>query len=315
MRFGRAGRFAALESADARSCEQVARGHARTFYLASWMLPPDKRRATLALYAFCRRADDLVDLPSCGSSLDQVRRQLERLGTDLAMAMSGRGADAMLRELAWSIARFGIPAAPLHELLDGVAADLTRTRWERWEDVIAYSEGVAGSVGEMCAPVMGVRAEAPSRAMVLRRARDLGVAMQLTNIIRDVGEDAARGRVYLAIEDLARYGFNAADVLDGTAFRRPTAWRTLISEQVSRAREWYDRARPGIAWLEPDAQRCVNACAAGYSRILSVIERNGYDCLTRRASLGWGERFAILGRSLFGRSVELPVLSPPRPTT
>jgi phytoene synthase len=314
MKFGRAGRLADRESADAWSCEQVARNHARTFYLASWMLPPDKRRATFALYAFCRRADDLVDRPSQGTSLSQVQRQLDNLGEDLERAIAGRGVDATFRELAWSITRFAIPSAPLHELLGGVAADLTRTRWERWEDVIAYSEGVAGSVGEMLAPVMRVRADAPSGREVVRRARDLGVAMQLTNILRDVGEDAARGRVYLAIEDLARYGFNASHVLDGTAFLRPMAWRALIAEQVARAREWYDRARPGIACLDPDAQCCVNACASGYSRILSVIERNDYDCLTRRASLGWGERVGILGRSLLGRSIRMPSLSPPRPT-
>jgi phytoene synthase len=147
----------------------------------------------------------------------------------------------------------------------------------------------------MCASVMGIQGP---REVVVRRARDLGVAMQLTNILRDVGEDAARGRVYLPLDELAACGLTADDILEGRALGHAAAWRTFMRGQVARAREWYARAMPGIHHLAPDAQRCATACAVGYARILDVIERNGYDSFNERASLGWGERAMVLGRCL-----------------
>ncbi|MBL8960652.1 MAG: phytoene/squalene synthase family protein [Gemmatimonadetes bacterium] len=280
--------------ADAQQCERLTRRHARTFAVASYLLPAEKRRGTFALYAFCRVADDIVDSQAGLADRGAAGAALQRMRADLDAALAGHGHNAVFRELSWTIRTFGVPGAPLHELLNGVATDLTHTRWDTFEELRTYSEGVAGCVGEMCASVMGIQG---ARDAAVRRARDLGVAMQLTNILRDVGEDAARGRVYLPADELAQHGFSADDVLDGSALHRP-GWRVFMRGQVARAREWYARAMPGIHHLAPDAQRCAWACAVGYARILDVIERNGYDSFTRRASLGWGERALVLGKCL-----------------
>lgn len=280
--------------ADARYCEQLTRRHARTFAVASYLLPAHKRRGTFALYAFCRIADDLVDSHDAMADRGRTRQGIEQLRRSLKGAIDGHGHDAVFRELAWAVRTFDVPAGPLYELVDGVAVDIARARWDTWDELREYSEGVAGCVGEMCASVMGIQGE---RQSAIRRARDLGVAMQLTNILRDVGEDAARGRVYLPADELAQYSFTADDVLDGAVLHHPS-WRAFMRTQVVRAREWYDRAMPGIHHLAPDAQRCAWACAVGYSRILDVIERNGYDSFTQRASLGWGERALVLGKCL-----------------
>ncbi len=263
--------------------------------MASYLLPAHKRRGTYALYAFCRVADDIVDSEASSRDPGTQARAIARMRRAVDQAANGTALDPVFREIAWTIATFDVPVSALHELLDGVAVDLERTRWQTFDDLKAYSEGVAGCVGEMCAAVMGIQGD-PTTAV--RRARDLGVAMQLTNILRDVGEDAARGRVYLPLDELADAGFDAQDVLDARVLQRGSAWRTFMQQQVTRARAWYDRAMPGIGHLAPDAQRCASACAVGYSRILDVIARNGYDSVTRRASLNWGERALVLGKCL-----------------
>lgn len=295
-------------SSDARYCEYLTRGHARTFSIASLFLPAEKRRATYALYAFCRVADDLVDLAGGRSDRGGLESQLAAHRRGLDDAIAGRGSNAVFRELAWAIQRFDIPGAPLHELLDGVTMDVSASRWQDWPALLAYCEGVAGCVGEMCASVMGVKADIP-RSVAVAHARALGVAMQLTNVLRDIGEDARRGRVYLPVAELAEAGLTPEQVIDGSALRNRTAWHTLMRRQVSRARHYYEKAAPGIPMLESDAQRCANACAVGYSRILDVIERNNYDSYTRRASLGWGERALVLGRCFLGNARFVPTAS------
>lgn len=284
---------------DARYCEQITRKHARTFSVASLLLPAEKRRASYALYAFCRVADDLVDLADDLRRSDIVARRLDQHRHALDQALTGSGADPVFRELARAIDRFAIPAAPLYELLDGVALDLTVPRWQSWPDLLGYCEGVAGCVGEMCAAVMGVEGGAPVRPVAVGHARALGVAMQLTNVLRDIGEDARRGRCYLPEDELASYGFSVDAVLDGSALLQRSTWRTFMKAQVARARQYYQLSSPGIAMLEKDARRCATACAVGYSRILEAIERNGYDTYSRRASLGWSERAMVLGRAFF----------------
>jgi phytoene synthase len=283
---------------DARYCELLTRKHARTFSLASLLLPLEKRRGTYALYAFCRVADDLVDRADELADRGALRGQLDGLRRVLDVALSGHGSDPVSRELAWAINRFSVPASALHELLDGVATDISLRRWDSWTELLAYCEGVAGCVGEMCTAVMGVQAGTAQRPTAVAHARALGVAMQLTNILRDIGEDAQRDRCYLPTEELREFGFSPRDVLDGTALLKRERWRGLMRHQIARARQYYETASPGIRMLDVDAQRCASACAAGYARILDVIERNGYDTFTRRARLGWSERALVLGRAL-----------------
>jgi phytoene synthase len=279
---------------DALHCERVVRSHARTFTLASYFLPAEKRRAAFALYAFCRVADDMVDAAGA-NDVATVARQLERYGDELTAALSGRPDTAIFRELAWVVDRYRVPASVLRELLAGVARDLSPTRYSSWPELAVYCEGVASTVGEMCTHVFGVAGGPGTRDAALRYARTLGIALQLTNILRDVGEDAARGRCYLPEEDLATFGLTRDEVLacDGR-LARDDRWRALMRFEIRRARALYDAAFPGIALLAPDAQRCASACARGYAGILGAIEANGYDTVSARARLGHWARVGVL---------------------
>lgn len=298
-----------MSSADARYCERLTRRHARTFYLASLLLPGAKRRGTYALYAFCRLADDLVDGSPAGESHLPLPRQLDNYRHRLDTALRGSPEGPVFRELAWAVSHFGLPVAALHELLDGVATDLIRSRWDTWPELERYCQGVAGSVGEMCVGIFGA-AEGTTGVALVARARALGVAMQLTNILRDVGEDARRGRCYLPAEELARHALTPDEILSGHVDAADARWQAMMRFEIERARRWFAAARPGIASLEPDAQRCAHACAMGYSRILVAIERSGYDSLRHRATLGWMERTAVLGRCIFGVTGSAPATSP-----
>ncbi|MES3033415.1 MAG: phytoene/squalene synthase family protein [Gemmatimonadota bacterium] len=290
-----------MSDRDAQVCQRIVREHARTFHLASGFLPRHKRRAAFALYAFCRVADDIVDRadqaradgatanPAVIAALAAHERKLQN-------ALAGTPCDPVFRELDWVMREFGVPATVLRELLDGVAMDLGPVRYETWADLSRYCEGVASSVGEMCTYVFGVQGDGDVRTVALRYARTLGLAMQLTNILRDVGEDARRGRCYLPVQDLAACGLTPDDILGGTLTVADARWQRLMTQQVARARALYEAAMPGIPLLAPDAQRCAWACAIGYSGILGALERIGCDSLTRRARLGTGERVAVLLR-------------------
>ena len=282
-----------MSRADAAYCERLARAHARTFALASYLLPASKRRAAFALYAFCRVADDMVDRAVAGEEGD-VALALAGYRGQLDRALDGSADAPLFRELARVAQAHAIPAAVLHELLDGVARDLAPTRYETWGELARYCEGVASSVGEMCTDVFGIAGGAAARPAAVRHARTLGVAMQLTNILRDVGEDAARARCYLPAEDLRAFGLEAEEVLTGSLHARDPRWRALMAFEVKRARALYDAALPGIALLAPDARGCATACARGYAAILDVLERTGYDSLTTRASVPTWSRLGVL---------------------
>ncbi len=292
-----------LMGGDARHCAGIVRQHARTFALASHFLPPEKRRAAYALYAFCRVADDIVDCadddaPGAAGRLRAFERRLDA-------ALAGRPDDAVFRELARVVATYGVPEQVLRELLAGVARDLEPVRYASWEALGRYCEGVASTVGEMCTHVFGVVDGPGTRDLALRHARTLGVAMQLTNILRDVGEDARRGRCYLPDADLADAGLSRARVLeagrrgDGALARDPR-WVALMRFEIARARALYDAAAPGIQLLAPDARRCAAACATGYAAILGAIERCGYDSFATRARVATADRVGILWKAWRG---------------
>lgn len=277
---------------DAAHCRQIVRSHARTFWLASHFLPPDKRRAVFSLYAFCRVADDMVDLaPAGGAAEPEV--MLARYRRRLDAALEGRAEDPVFREVALATRQYGVPAEVMHELLDGVARDCAPARYATWDELIRYCEGVASSVGEMCTYVFGVAGDEALRKRALRYARTLGVAMQLTNVLRDVGEDARNGRCYLPDEDLAHFALTRADVLRGD-LSDDERWRALMAYQIGRARSLYEAAMPGIALLAPDSRRCATACAIGYAEILGAIEGIDYDTFNVRARLGTMARARVL---------------------
>ena len=289
-----------MSDRDAQVCQRVVRRHARTFHLASVFLPPRKRRAAFALYAFCRVADDIVDqadrnrLGNGEVASPDVVAALAAHERKLQGALAGAPSDPVFRELDRVMREFGVPAPVLRELLAGVAMDLKPVRYDTWADLAHYCEGVASSVGEMCTFVFGVQGDDDVRTVALRYARTLGLAMQLTNILRDVGEDARRGRCYLPTRDLALFGLSPDEILAGRLRATDPRWQRFMRQQTARARALYDAAMPGIPLLSPDAQRCAWACAIGYSGILGAIESIGFDSLTERARLSSAARLQVL---------------------
>jgi len=296
---------AELARSDAQHCEAITRAHARTFALASSFLPPRKRRGAFAVYAFCRLADDIVDRHRESADATGLRAELAAYRSGVGEALAGRPDGPVFRELWRAVQEFGVPRDVLEELLDGVARDLQPARYHTWAELTAYCEGVAASVGAMCTYVFGVAGDEAARARAIRFARTLGVAMQLTNILRDVGEDAANGRCYLPDEDLATFGLTPERVLHDRSLKDDPQWTRLMRHEVARARALYRAASPGIALLEPDAQRCARACADGYAAILGAIERNGYDSFSMRARVGNLARAGLLW-SVWRSGAEVP---------
>lgn len=269
---------------DADLCAQLVRHHARTFSAASRFLPPEKRRAAFAVYAFCRIADDFVDEAIDGATNAEL--DLQRHHDALTAAFSGHAQTPIFRELMWAAHHYAIPEAPFRALIAMLRTDLAPVRYRWWAEVEQYCGGVASTVGEMCAHVFGLPSAPGAREDALRCARLLGVALQLTNILRDIGEDAARGRCYLPQEDLARFGISRDEILGRTILATEKRWQELMRFEVARTRALYREAEPGIHYLDHDAQCCATICASGYAGILSAIERRKYDTLTGRAHLG-----------------------------
>ena len=282
--------------ADARYCERVTRQHARTFTLASRFLPPAKRRAAFAVYAFCRAADDIVDQARPGDDSPPAMIAAYRRMRDEALAGAPNG--PVFRELVAAVAAYRLPAPVLHDLISGVARDLDgAARPASWPELARYCEGVASTVGELCACIFGVDGGAAAAARAVRYARTLGVAMQLTNILRDVGEDASRGRCYLPADELAAFGLSREEVLHGgAALAGDERWRPLMAFQIGRARALYEAAAPGLSMLAADARRCASACASGYAAILDAIEDRDYDTLTQRVRVPLRRRATLLFR-------------------
>jgi phytoene synthase len=270
-------------------CRALTRTHSKTFYVASGLLPDEQKRATRALYAFCRVTDDTVDNAKGGP--DEVLRALE---TWRERAMNPHPPTTDPVALAWADARarFAIPSGYAEQLIDGVARDLTQTRYATFEDLAAYSYGVASTVGLMAMHIIGFRDSA-----ALPDAVKLGVALQLTNILRDVGEDWARGRLYLPQDELADFGLNEFDIArmarTGETSRR---WAEFMAYQIARTRRLYDEAYPGIGYLNPSGRFAIGAAADLYRAILGNIEARHYDVFSRRAHVGMAGKLGRLPR-------------------
>ena len=293
-----------VAAGDARACRQLALRHARTFSLASWLLPERKRRGAFAIYATCRTADDIVD--ASGLRQEAGARALRRFREAAFRALERRAEQPILRELARTCHEFDVPLDALAELFDALERDLHDVEYRTWSDLQAYCEGVAGSVGEMCCPIFGLATDLGGRkSTAVTFARTLGVAMQLTNIPRDVGEDAARGRCYLPTMDLERYGLERRQVLSAAVRSDWDAWRAFMASQVARSRDLYAKAMPGIRLLETDAQRCAMACATGYSKILDAIEHADFDTLSGRVSASRATLLGVAWRSWLGGPPQL----------
>ena len=267
---------------DHQACRRAIRTGSRTFYAASKLLPPSVRRPAYGLYAFCRLSDDAIDLE--GGSLDA----LDRLRQRLAGACDGRPLPfAADRAMADLMRRFAIPRAIPEALLEGLAWDAEGRRYETFEDLQAYAVRVAGTVGVMMTLLMGVRDPA-----ALARACDLGVAMQLTNIARDVGEDARGKRLYLPLTWLREAG------IESDAFvARPHAndsLKRVIARLLEEADALYRKARPGIGMLPAACRPAILAASEIYAEIGREVERSGRDSVSRRARVPGRRKLQIL---------------------
>jgi phytoene synthase len=250
-------------------CAVVTAHHSRSFYRASGFLPRAKRRAVRALYAFCRVTDDIVDCPECDAQHDLAEWRHS--------ALSAEPPTDNLVAVAWADARqrYGIPLRLAEQLIDGVARDLTQSRYTTFDELTAYAYGVASTVGLMSMRIVGYR-----NAGAIPYAIKLGVALQLTNILRDVGEDWRSGRVYLPADELARFDLTEADLARGQVDDR---WRAFLRFQIERNRRLYAEAWPGIQLLNEDGRFAIAAAGDLYRRILDDIETHDYDVFTRRA--------------------------------
>src|SRR5687767_1486702 len=285
---------------DAHVCQRIVARNARTFSVASRLLPREKRRGVFAIYAACRTADDIVDV----NGADQPDLALQRFKESAFQSLEQRSESPILRELARAWHRFAVPDETLYELFRALNLDLHHRGYETWPELEAYCQGVAGSVGAMCCAVFGVADDISARrSQAVTCARTLGVAMQLTNILRDVGEDARRGRCYLPNRELTQFGLTRSEVLSGSVRNHRNEWRALMRFQVDRARALYRQAIPGITLLQRDAQRCAIACATGYSRILDAIERADFDTFSQRVTTS---RLTLLGVAWRSWRNELP---------
>lgn len=244
----------------------------RSFYLATRFFPRDLARAAHGVYWFCRFTDDLVD--EC-PDIATGRRDLEHWTPALRSALDGGPIEhPVLKVFADTVARFRIPHELPFELIEGMRMDLNGTRYRDFAELRVFCYRVASVVGLMMCHVIGYSGNA------LERAEELGIAMQLTNILRDVGEDLDRGRIYLPVDDLHEFGYSEADL---RARVRNQPFRRLMRFQASRARQFYASATPGIALLNPKGRFAVKISADIYAAILRRIERSDYDVFGQRA--------------------------------
>ncbi len=276
-------------AASYEQCRILHRAHGRTYYLATRLLPAWKRPHVHALYGFSRYTDEIVDAFDGASRADREARLTD--WTDrFTVALAGGPVDGpVLPAVLHTIERFDLDHADFTAFLRSMAMDLTVTEYETYDDLLAYMEGSAAAIGTMMLPVLGARDLAAAR----EPARQLGLAFQLTNFIRDVGEDLDRGRLYLPLKDLAEFGVTRDELPAATG-----EVRRLIAFEVDRAREHYRRAAPGIPMLAPASQACVRTAYRLYGCILDEVVRAGYDVLARRATVPNRRRVAVAVASL-----------------
>ncbi len=255
-------------------CQQKAVQSGSSFYYSFLFLPPERRRAITALYAFCREVDDVVDEVE---NPDVARTKLAWWRQEIAAAFAGTPQHPVARALQPVIAAFPLPQDHFQTVIDGMAMDLERSRYLDFAELLVYCHRVAGVVGLMSAEIFGATAPATRDY-----AHDLGIAFQLTNIIRDVGEDARRGRIYLPQDELARYGVPASTLL---RHQDSDGFRALMTYQVTRAREWYRRALDVLPPQDRKAQRSGLVMAAIYHRLLDEIEASEFRVLDQRIAL------------------------------
>lgn len=278
------------------ACEAVTRAKAKSFHFASAFLPHDKRQGVFAIYDFCRHVDDLVDERGDRPAAE-VRAELETL--EAMLVALGEGVPPVLARwgpLADTILRRDVPVEPLVQLVHGVAGDLEPRSFQTQVELLRYCHQVAGVVGLALGPLLGARRTGFESSGVA-----LGQAMQLTNVLRDVGPDLAIGRCYLPAEELAAYGLTRADLEAGVVDDR---WVAFMRFQIARARTFYAEGDAVVPLFPNDGSRLtVRLMQRTYAGILDAIERRGYDVFGGRASIGPADKVRILGKAWMGEQL------------
>jgi 15-cis-phytoene synthase len=261
-------------------CDQITREHSKSFYFSTAFLPAAKRRAIRAFYAFCRSTDDMVDVA--------VNRSAEALEAWRNASRKGPESQTDPVLQAWTSVRhaYQVPQRFIEELIDGCEMDLTITRYADWKSLEHYCYCVASTVGLVSTHIIGLN-RPEHYDIAIAKATSLGIALQLTNILRDIGEDLGRGRIYLPQEDLARFNYSDDDLRQRTI---DTRFKALMRFEMDRADALYDGNIGGVNYLKADGRLAVTAAAMLYRGILGKIHLNDYDVFTRRAHLTNSEK-------------------------
>ncbi|MBO6793684.1 MAG: squalene/phytoene synthase family protein [Balneolaceae bacterium] len=273
-------------------CRAITRFYAKTFYMATRFLPNEKQRSIFAIYGLCRYLDNLVDesmdlMNHTRINIDQVDEKLDEFKAKLIGVYKGlESDDPILVAFSDTLKKYHIPINLPFELMDGVRSDLEKNRYATFSELYDYSYKVASVVGLMTSRVFGYTDE-----KALEYAVDLGIAMQLTNILRDIGEDLERDRIYLPFNELTMFDISEADLFAGD---KSENFRQLMKFQIKRAREYYEKADIGIRMLDKDSRLPVYLARYNYSRILDKIEESDYNVFNERAYLNKVEKFSIL---------------------
>jgi phytoene synthase len=285
-------------------CEQITRQEARNFFYGIRLLPAPRRRALCAVYAYARRIDDIGDGPLPAEEklarLDEARNHLALLSAAVTTRDPADLSDPVLVALADAAVRLPIPLDAFGELVDGCAQDVRGTSYTTFEELHGYCRAVAGSIGRLCLGVFQVTGGERERAVASERADALGVALQLTNILRDLREDRLRGRVYLPKEDLARFGVDLE--IDGTGALGgdPVAFGALIAFEVARAAEWYRTGLALLPMLDRRSAACAGSMAGIYRRLLDRIAGDPQRVRRERVTVPPAAKLAVAARTLLG---------------
>jgi phytoene synthase len=270
-----------------RFCREMARREAKNFYWGFISLPYPQRMGIYALYDFARQVDDDVDGAASAQEIPlRLAAERERISRCYEAVPDDGSHDPVMQVLAKTVSRFAIPREELEALVDGVERDCTQTRYGSWEELREYCRLVASVVGRMCVRIFGF-----SDPAALERADELGLALQITNILRDVREDAQMGRIYLPCEDLERFGVAETALLAGTP---GPGWSELVAFESSRARELFTAGYQVLRYIPRRAGACVQTMAGIYESLLQKIERDPGLPLRERASLSKGEKLRVM---------------------
>ncbi|XP_043718418.1 phytoene synthase 2, chloroplastic-like [Telopea speciosissima] len=281
-------------------CRQVCAEHSKTYYLGTLLMTPERRKALWAISMWCRRTDELVD----GHNASHITlTALDRWESRLDDIFAGRPYDILDAALSDTVAKFPVDIQPFKDMIEGMRMDLWKSRYMNFDELYLYSYYVAGTVGLMSVPVVGIDPKSQATMeSVYNAALALGFANQLTNILRDVGEDARNGRVYLPQDELAQAGLSDKDIFAGKVTHK---WRNFMKSQIKRARMYFEEAEKGVTELSSASRWPVWSSLLLYRKILDEIEANDYDNFTKKAYVSKAKKIFALP-SAYARSLAGP---------